>query len=134
MDDQTIMREISYSLFYFSLEFLEHINMCWYVYFLWYKMMSCKTKDMQWFADILATISQANRLQIICLLATKWELCVCKITELLSLKQNLISHHLNVLKDIWLLITRREGKNVFYMLEKKSYQNIKSSLKNIFSL
>lgn len=97
-------------------------------------MTSCETKDMQWFADILATISQTNRLQIICLLATKWELCVCKISEALALKQNLISHHLNLLKNIWLLTTRREGKNIFYALEKKAYQNIKSSFKDIFSL
>lgn len=96
--------------------------------------MSCETKDMQWFANILSTISQVNRLQIICLLATKWELCVCDIIDAVQLKQNLVSHHLNVLKELWLLTTKREGKKIFYAIEKKVYQNITSSIKNIFSI
>lgn len=95
-------------------------------------MKNCKNIDREWFADILRVISQTHRLQILCLLNKEWELCVCKITEVLALKQNLVSHHLNLLKNTWLLTTRREWKKVFYALEKKEYQSFKSDIKSIF--
>lgn len=96
--------------------------------------MKCTQKsDLESIANILNIISQPNRLQIICLL-NKGELCVCKITEALDLKQNLISHHLNLLKNIGLLNTRREGKNIFYSLDKATYKTFQKNIKGIFSL
>lgn len=97
-------------------------------------MEKCENNDIQWFADILTTISQVNRLQIICLLNATWELCVCDIIESIQLKQNLVSHHLNVLKDLWLLITRREGKKIYYSLEQKKYKKLKKDFTAIFSI
>ncbi|MEI6671822.1 MAG: metalloregulator ArsR/SmtB family transcription factor [bacterium] len=63
-------------------------------------MDSCEKININVFADMLSTISQAHRLQIICLLAKKKELCVCDIIDVLQIKQNLVSHHLNILKEI----------------------------------
>jgi ArsR family transcriptional regulator len=97
-------------------------------------MIGCENNDIQSFADVLTIISQVNRLQIICLLNKEWELCVCEIIEVLALKQNLVSHHLNVLKNIGLLTTRRDGKKIFYALEKKAYQDLKSKFKYIFTI
>ena len=97
-------------------------------------MKKCETNDIQWFAAMLSNIWQVNRLQIICLLSAKWELCVCDIIESIQLKQNLVSHHLNVLKDIWLLISRREGKRIYYSLEKETYKKLKKDFKNIFNI
>lgn len=97
-------------------------------------MKSCEIIDIDSFAHILSTISQVHRVQIICLLANQGELCVCDIIDVLHLKQNLVSHHLNILKELWLLINRREGKKIFYSLEKKVYQDLKSDIKNIFSI
>lgn len=97
-------------------------------------MKKCENNKIQWFADILNSISQVNRLQIICLLNAKWELCVCDIIESIQLKQNLVSHHLNVLKDIWLLTTRREGKKIYYSLDKEVYKKLKEDFKNIFNI
>ena len=97
-------------------------------------MIGCEDNDIQSFADVLTIISQVNRLQIICLLNKEWELSVCEIFEALGLKQNLASHHLNLLKNIWLLTTRRDGKKIFYSLEKKAYQDLKSKFTYIFSI
>lgn len=97
-------------------------------------MRKCESISIEWFADILTTISQVNRLQIICLLNRSWELCVCDIVEAIQLKQNLVSHHLNVLKDVWLLTTRREGKKIYYSLEKETYKKLKKDFKDIFSI
>jgi len=63
--------------------------------------MKCiKKEDIQNLSETLDIISQSNRLQIICLLNKEIELCVNNITEKLDLKQNLVSHHLNLLKNI----------------------------------
>jgi DNA-binding transcriptional ArsR family regulator len=49
------------------------------------------------------------------------------------LKQNLISHHLNLLKKIWLVTSRRDGKNIFYKLNIKNIQNIQLWLSQIIN-
>jgi ArsR family transcriptional regulator len=95
--------------------------------------MKCHQKiNLQELSDSLSIISQPNRLQIICLLKNG-ELCVCKIIEALQLKQNLISHHLNLLKKIWLVTSRRDGKNIFYKLNTKNIQNIQLWLSQIIN-
>ena len=44
------------------------------------------------------------------------ELCVCAISELLSMTQSATSHQLKVLKDSKLVGSRREGKTIYYFL------------------
>lgn len=95
--------------------------------------MQCHQKiNLQELSDSLSIIAQPNRLQIICLLKW-WELCVCKIIEALQLKQNLISHHLNLLKNIGLVNTRREGKNIYYKLNEKEIQKIQKWISQILT-
>lgn len=62
--------------------------------------------------DFLKVISEENRLKILCILR-KQEKCVCEIWQFLDLPQNLISHHLKVLKDSGLIDSRKEGTKVF---------------------
>lgn len=100
-----------------------------------YIIMKClKDTEIQSVSDILNIVSQPNRLHILCLLNKKWELCVCEIMDELKLKQNLISHHLWLLKNIWLLTTRREWKNIFYAINEATYKQFKWNLKNIFNI
>lgn len=63
--------------------------------------------------DFLGVINEPNRLKILCLLNNK-ELCVCEIVQKLSLAQNLVSHHLAVLKNFGLLVSRKDGKKIIY--------------------
>ncbi len=65
--------------------------------------------------DFLKIVSEENRLKILCILRKK-ELCVCEIWELLGLSQNLVSHHLKVLKNFELIDSRKEGTKVIYFL------------------
>lgn len=69
--------------------------------------------------SFLKAISEENRLRILCILS-KGELCVCEIQEELDLAQNLVSHHLKVLRDFGLIESRREGTNIHYSLNKKN--------------
>ncbi len=73
----------------------------------------------------LKIISEENRLQILYLLR-EGERCVCEVYELLKITQNLASHHLRVLKDFGLIKSRKEGRRVFYFIDRKVFnQHIK---------
>jgi ArsR family transcriptional regulator, arsenate/arsenite/antimonite-responsive transcriptional repressor len=69
----------------------------------------------------LKIISEENRLKILCLLKGR-EMCVCDIWEYMELPQNLVSHHLKVLKDFQLVNSRREGTKLIYSANKKEIE------------
>lgn len=81
-------------------------------------------------AGFLKVISEENRLKIICFLQSG-ERCVCEIWQFLELPQNLISHHLRVLKENKILNSRKEGLNVFYSINNKEINHYKSILNKI---
>lgn len=69
--------------------------------------------------DVLKALADENRLRIVSLLA-KGSLCVCEIEKSLKISQNLVSHHLSVLKDAKIVVDCRCGKNKYYSLDKKA--------------
>ncbi len=69
--------------------------------------------------DFLRVISEENRLLLLCLLK-KGEMCVCEIWQHLGLPQNLVSHHLKVLKNFGLIKSHREGTKIIYSLNLKN--------------
>ncbi len=82
----------------------------------------CKTKvskdNLVQTAQFLKIIAEPNRLKILCILQKK-DLCVCEIWQNLNLPQNLISHHLKVLKNFKLITSKKEGTKVVYSLHSK---------------
>lgn len=60
-------------------------------------------------------LSEPLRVRIMVLL-TEGELCVCDLTEVLSLPQSTVSRHMGRLKAAGLVDDRREGKWVHYQL------------------
>lgn len=78
----------------------------------------------------LKTLGGNTRLDIILLLATG-EKCVCEIFEKLKLPQNLVSHHLGILRQNNLIINRKEGKWVHYSLNKESMEELQRALMKI---
>jgi len=82
----------------------------------------CKNKSgekIEQVIEFLKTISEKNRLKILCLLE-KGEKCVCEIWQCLKLPQNLVSHHLKTLKDFGLISSRKEGVKIFYKINKRA--------------
>jgi DNA-binding transcriptional ArsR family regulator len=63
-------------------------------------------------------ISDETRQKVFELLEGK-ELSVGEIAEKLNLTQPNVSHHLNILKQAGCVNSRREGKNIFYSVNKK---------------
>jgi ArsR family transcriptional regulator len=73
--------------------------------------------------DMFKALAENNRFQIIELLSEK-SLCVCEIETKLNMSQNLVSHHISVLKKAGLVENCRCGKNNFYSLNKQSINKI----------
>lgn len=101
------------------------------------KPKCCKSKtanaDLAAAADYLKIIAEANRLKIMCLLRGG-EKCVCEIWQYLELPQNLISHHLKVLKDFGLVEDRRDGLNIYYSINSANAKKYNSLLNKFLSL
>ena len=56
--------------------------------------------------------------QRILVMLTDEELCVGDIVDAFDMSQPTISHHLNVLKQFGLVTSRKEGKQVFYTVNR----------------
>lgn len=69
-------------------------------------------------AEFCKTLSDANRLLIIGELG-RGEASVTELVSRLDLRQSNVSKHLAVMRERGLVITRREGANIFYRLSDK---------------
>jgi ArsR family transcriptional regulator, arsenate/arsenite/antimonite-responsive transcriptional repressor len=69
-------------------------------------------------APIFKALGDATRLEIVTLLAESDEpLCACDIEAHFDLAQATISHHLNTLRKVGALSSKRRGTWVFYSLD-----------------
>jgi len=64
-------------------------------------------------AKFVSVLLEPQRIKIIRLLRSG-ELCVCEIERSLGIPQNLVSHHLRVLREAGLVTARKEGQFVHY--------------------
>ncbi|MBA4336165.1 transcriptional regulator [bacterium] len=91
-----------------------------------------KSVDNKSVLSLLKALGNPIRLDIInCLIPG--ESCVCRIFEQLELPQNLVSHHLAVLREIGLITARKEGKWVLYSLNRSCFVQLKNLFES-FSL
>jgi DNA-binding transcriptional ArsR family regulator len=67
-------------------------------------------------AALTKALAHPVRLQILQILRTEGEACVCHLEALLGQRQPYISQQLMRLRDAGLVVDRREGMNVFYAL------------------
>jgi len=66
-------------------------------------------------SSVLEEIAHPARLAILLSIGSE-EACVCHLEALLGRRQAYISQHLMALRDAGILLTRREGKFIFYRL------------------
>lgn len=81
---------------------------------------------------LLKVLSDDVRFDVVLLLATGKK-CVCEIYENLKLKQSIISHHLGVLRENELVNTEKDGKWVYYSLNKKNIKELQKLLSKIIT-
>ena len=100
-----------------------------------YHCQCCNNKlahnDFKKLVNFLRIVSDENRLRILCTLHSDRR-CVCDIWQDLDMPQNLIAHHLGILKAHNLLTARKRGTYVFYKLNKKEINKYLKLLKKFF--
>ena len=63
-------------------------------------------------------ITDATRVRIVAALRHA-ELCVCELGDALEIGQSTLSSHLQVLRQTSMVITRKEGRWIYYSLDKR---------------
>ena len=71
------------------------------------------TEDFQIVADIFKQLCDSSRIRIFWFLC-HWEECVINIAAAMDMTSPAVSHHLRLLKNSGLIISRRDGKEVYY--------------------
>lgn len=66
-------------------------------------------------ADVFKQISDGSRIRILWLLC-HCEECVSNIAAAMQMSDPAVSHHLKLLKKSGLIVSRREGKEIYYRL------------------
>jgi ArsR family transcriptional regulator, arsenate/arsenite/antimonite-responsive transcriptional repressor len=69
-------------------------------------------------AQTCKALSDETRLEMLALILSRKELCVCDLVEVLCITQSKASRHLRYLKNAGLLDDRREGLWVHYRIAK----------------
>ena len=95
------------------------------------KEVSMKNKYIE-ISKKLKVLSDPKRLEIIDMLSCN-EFCACEILEQFDITQPTLSNDMKRLEDANLVISRREGKNIYYIANKKILKEMQSDLKEIFN-
>ncbi len=70
--------------------------------------------------SVFKALSDRNRLRVFAALTTYKELCACQIIELLEITGATASRHMSTLLASGLVISRKEGRWVYYSLNNKN--------------
>ncbi len=88
---------------------IEQINRC-------KDTVSELNESFEYLSNGLSLVGNSIRLKILYLLFNEKRLCVCDLSDILSMNISAISQHLRKMKDRNLLETKREGQTIFYSL------------------
>ena len=83
-------------------------------------------------AKVLKAISDPKRLRIVDMLSCG-ELCACKILEAFHITQPTLSHDMKVLIEAKIVNDRREGKNIYYSLNKEQLDIFEKTMQDILA-
>ncbi len=83
-------------------------------------------------AKLVSVLLEPQRIKVLRLLRGG-ELCVCEIERSLVIPQNLVSHHLRVLRETGLVTARKEGQFVYYSRVEDRINELMQALKELLS-
>lgn len=78
-------------------------------------------------AKIYKAFCDENRLYILELL-TEGEHCACELLEKLQISQSTLSHHMKILTDAQVVQGRRDGKWMYYTIDKEGIKKAQKLL------
>lgn len=81
-------------------------------------------EKLEFAASKLRSIAHPMRIAIIDMLDDNRRLSVTEIYKALNIEQAAASHHLNILKNNKVLISKREGKKIYYSLKSTTLTEI----------
>jgi DNA-binding transcriptional ArsR family regulator len=73
-------------------------------------------------------LGDPTRLALAAILADADELCVCDLSWVMERAENLVSHHLRLLRSADLVTSRRDGKMVMYSLTGRGRSLLEATL------
>ena len=82
-------------------------------------------------SDFLKALAHESRLMILCILA-EGEKSVSELEELLSLRQPTVSQQLARLRSDGLVVTRRDGKAIYYNLASQDARVVIGAIYEVF--
>ena len=88
------------------------------------------TVDLARASRLFHALSDETRLEIIRCLAGG-ERCVCELTGDLEAAQSRLSFHLRTLKDAGLVIDRKDGRWVYYTLNREALDDVEGVLSSL---
>ena len=86
----------------------------------------------QQYIKIFRALANEERLDIILKLHKEGELCASDIEKSFFMEQSTTSHHLNYLKNVGILNSRKKGRNVFYQVNHENLTNLYDKFLDIF--
>jgi len=78
--------------------------------------------------EMLSVLAEPTRIKILEVIAREGELCAKDILPVFAITQPTLSHHLNLLIDNDILSSRKDGRFVYYSINKKSMEQLKKLL------
>ena len=81
-------------------------------------------------SDVLKALSDQNRLRIVELLRNG-ELCACRLLEEMNFTQPTLSHHMGILIKAGIVNGRKDGKWVYYSMNKETLEKVTDYLHSI---
>lgn len=90
-------------------------------------------KDFEENYKVIKALSDVNRMKILNTL-TSGEMCACKILEDFDIKQPTLSHHMKVLTECGLVISKKEGKWMHYLLNIEKIERFQCFISELTSI
>jgi len=91
-------------------------------------MITLRSKNLEQAALVFHALSDETRLRILQQLHAG-EQCVCDLTDTFQTGQSRLSFHLKVLKEAGLVLDRREGRWMYYSLNREGLESLEEFLR-----
>ena len=94
------------------------------------RQISESESDLTMLASAVGLIGNDTRLKILYLLQSEKKLCVCDLSDILSMTVPAISQQLRKLKDGRIISSQREGTVIYYSLTSNNYKMVVDILRH----